>query len=184
VTPLTSLWLPILLSAILVFIASSLIHTVLKYHANDFRALPEEDVAREALRVPAGHYSIPYAGSMAAMKDPTFVKRMEEGPVAYITVRYPGGAGMGRQLAMWFGYCLFISIVAAYVASRALPPAPAEYLAVFRFAGVTAFAGYVLGGWQEVIWYGRAVPVAVKNTFDGVIYALLTAGTFGWLWPV
>jgi hypothetical protein len=183
VTPLTSLWLPILLSAIAVFIVSSIIHMVLKYHANDFGPLPSEDAARDVLRVPAGHYVMPHAGSMQAMKDPAFVKRMEEGPVAFVTVRYPGGVGMGRQLGLWFAYCLVVSIVAAYIAGRALPPGGTEYLAVFRFVGAAAFAGYVLAGWQEVIWYGRSTSVAVKNTIDGLVFALVTAGMFGWLWP-
>ena len=58
-----------------------------------------------------------------------------------------------------------------------------SYLHVFRFAGVTAFAGYSLGGWQESIWYQRKLSTTIKNTIDGLIYALFTAGVFGWLWP-
>lgn len=182
-TPLASLWLPILLSAVFVFVASSIIHMFLRYHAGDFGPLPDEDAARDALRVPAGHYSVPWAGSMEAMKDPAYARKLEAGPVAFITVRYPGGSRMGRSLAFWFVYCLVVSVFAAYVASRALGPG-VDYLAVFRFAGATAFAGYVLAGWQEVIWYGRSTSVALKHTFDGFLYALITAGTFGWLWPV
>jgi hypothetical protein len=33
------------------------------------------------------------------------------------------------------------------------------------------------------IWYSRAWINTIKSTIDGLIYALLTAGTFGWLWP-
>jgi hypothetical protein len=25
--------------------------------------------------------------------------------------------------------------------------------------------------------------IVLKESFDGLIYSLLTAGTFGWLWP-
>jgi hypothetical protein len=75
-----------------------------------------------------------------------------------------------------------IGVFAAYVAGRALP-APAPYRAVFRFAGVTAFAGYTLALWQNTIWYKRDWMITLESTFDGLVYAALTAGTFGWLWP-
>ena len=48
--PLTSLWLPILLSAVVVFAASSIIHMVLPYHRNDFKKLPDEEGFLAALR--------------------------------------------------------------------------------------------------------------------------------------
>lgn len=49
--------------------------------------------------------------------------------------------------------------------------------------GPMAFLGYVPGLWQDSIWYGRKWSTTLKNTLDGIVYALLTAGTFGWLWP-
>jgi len=58
-----------------------------------------------------------------------------------------------------------------------------DYLAVFRFTGATAFVGYTLALWQNSIWFKRKWSTNLKNTFDGLIYALFTAGTFGWLWP-
>jgi hypothetical protein len=180
--PLASLWLPILLSAVFVFIASSIIHMVLKYHASDRQVTPDEEAVRGVLRLPAGEYAVPYAGSMEAMKSPEHVRKLEEGPVAFITVLPSGGWQMGRALGLWFAYCLLVSVVAGYVASRAVLPG-SDYLAVFRFAGTTAFAAYALGTWQDAIWFGRPVRTALKNTFDGLIFALLTAGTFGWLWP-
>jgi hypothetical protein len=179
---LPQLWLPILLSAIVVFIASSIIHMVLKYHAGDFKQLPDEDAVRAALRVPPGDYSIPYAGSMEAMKDPVYAAKMEEGPVGFLTIVPTGSWNVGRNLGMWFVYCIVVSLVAAYITGRAIGPG-ADYLTVFRFAGTTAFAGYALALWQHVIWYGRSVGSTVRNTIDGLVYALLTAGVFGWLWP-
>jgi hypothetical protein len=56
-------------------------------------------------------------------------------------------------------------------------------LRVFRFVGVTAFIGYTVALRQMSIWYRRAWSTTLKATVDGLIYALLTAGTFGWLWP-
>jgi hypothetical protein len=182
-TPLTSLWLPILLSAVLVFIASSIIHMVLKYHASDRRALPDEESLRPVLRdVPPGDYAVPYAASMEEMKSPDYTRKLEEGPLAFITVRPAGSWNMGAALAQWFVFCLVVSVFAAYVASRAIPPG-GDYLAVFRFAGATAFAGYGLALWQGPIWFGASVSATLKSTFDALIFALLTAGTLGWLWP-
>ena len=99
-----------------------------------------------------------------------------------VTVLPAGPMSMGRNLGLWFAYCLVVSVFAAYIASRALPP-EAPYLEVFRFAGATAFIGYALALWQMSIWYRRSWLTTIKATVDGFIYALLTAGVFGWLWP-
>lgn len=99
-----------------------------------------------------------------------------------MTVLKPGPPAMGASLVQWFLYCVAVGIFAAYVAGRALEPG-AHYLAVFRFAGCTAFVGYAVALWQNSIWYKRAWSTTLKSTFDGLVYALLTAGTFGWLWP-
>jgi hypothetical protein len=180
---LASLLLPILLSAVLVFIASSVLHMLLTYHNSDFRRVPDEDAVRGALRsLPPGDYGVPHAGSMEAMKSPEFAEKMKTGPIVFMTVLPPGSSFMGRALVLWFIYCVVVSLFAAYIASRALD-AGADYMDVFRFAGTTAFAAYVLANWQNTIWYRRSAVTNVKNTIDGLIYALLTAGVFGWLWP-
>ncbi|MCX6132924.1 MAG: hypothetical protein NTU47_03830 [Ignavibacteriales bacterium] len=183
--PILSLWLPILLSAVFVFIASSVVHMFLKYHSNDMKKLPDEDAAADALRklnIPAGQYIIPHAGSMQAMNSPEYQEKVKRGPGVILTI-WPGGTpSMVTNLTQWFLYSLVVGIFSAYVAGRALE-AGAHYLAVFRFVGVMAFACYAISGWQESIWFKRAWSVTVKNTLDGLFYALLTAGTFGWLWP-
>ncbi len=179
-----ALWLPILVSAVFVFVVSSIIHTVLPYHNNDFRKLPSEDGIRSDLRkynIPPGDYVIPGVTDAAERKSPEFAAKAEEGPVAFVTVMENGMPKMGGQLAMWFGYCVLVGIFAAYIAGRALP-ADAEYLAVFRFAGATAFAGYGLALLQGAIWYKRSWSMTLKSVFDALIYALVTGGTFGWLW--
>ena len=180
-----SLWIPILVSAVIVFVASSIIHMVLPYHRTDFGRLPAEDAVMDALRkigIPPGDYMVPCAGSPKQMKDPAFIDKMKKGPVAVLTVMKSGPPSMGPSLALWFLYCAVVGLFAAYVAGRALAPG-AQYLAVFRFAGCTAFVGYALALWQNSIWYKRAWSTTLKSTFDGLVYALLTAGTFGWLWP-
>jgi len=183
--PLVSLWLPILVSAVIVFIASSIVHMVLGYHASDYKKLPSEDDVMEALRkfdIPPGDYFVPRAGSTKEMKTPAFVEKMRKGPVALMTFMKIGRPGMGAQFVQWFLYCVVVGIFAAYIAGRALP-SDAPYRAVFRFAGCTAFVGYALALWQNTIWYKRSWMVTLKSTIDGLVYGLLTGGTFGWLWP-
>jgi hypothetical protein len=89
---------------------------------------------------------------------------------------------MGSSLAMWFVYCVIVALFAGYIAGQALVPG-AEYNEVFQFTGATAFAGFSLGLLQGSIWYKRKWSSTIKSMFDGLIYSLLTAGTFGWLWP-
>ena len=183
--PILSLWLPILVAAVLVFVASSVIHMVINYHAGDFLKVPDEDGVMDALRpfdLPPGEYVFPKADSMKQMGEPDFVAKMDRGPMAFMTVLPNGTPKMGGQLVQWFVYSLIVGVFAAYIATRALGPNP-EYLEVFRFTGATAFMCYTVAGWQASIWYKRAWSTTLKNTFDGVVYALLTAGAFGWLWP-
>jgi hypothetical protein len=183
--PLTALVLPILLSAVLVFVASSLIHMASPWHKNDYQKVPNEEGLRAALRplaIPPGDYMVPRASGREELRDPAFLEKFNQGPNLILTVLPNGPWSMGRNLGLWFGYLVVVSLFAAYVAGRALPPGT-EYIHVFRFAGTTAFLGYVAALWQMSIWYRRAWSTTVKATVDGLIYALLTAGVFGWLWP-
>ncbi|MBI2822198.1 MAG: hypothetical protein HYX74_08240 [Acidobacteria bacterium] len=183
---MTLLWIPILLSAVIVFVASWIVHMVFTYHRTDFGKVPAEDEVMEALRkvgISPGEYAIPYATGPGALKEPEFIEKRKAGPVAFLTVTASGLPSMGKSLAQWFLYCLFVGGFAAYVAGRALGPG-SDYLAVFRFAGTTAFIAYSVALWQNSIWYGRPWSTTLKSTFDGLVYGLLTGGTFGWLWPV
>jgi hypothetical protein len=183
--PVMSLWLPILLSAVIVFVASSIIHMMLPYHRSDFSKLPDEGGVMDALRkygIPPGDYLFPKPDSAKAMKDPAFREKWSKGPVGLMTVIPSGPPSMGKPLVLWFLYCVVVGIFAAYIAGRALQPG-APYLSVFRFAGCTAFIGYSLALWQNTIWYHRAWTTTLKSNIDGLIFGLLTAGVFGWLWP-
>jgi hypothetical protein len=180
-----SLWLPILLSAVFVFVVSSIIHMLLGYHRTDFGKVPDEDQVMEALRkfdIPPGDYVVPCAGSSKEMKSPEFLEKATKGPVAFMTVIPSGPPKMGMSLVQWFLYAVVVGGFAAYITGRALEPG-AHYLAVFRFAGCTAFIGYSLALLQNSIWYKRKWSATLKSGFDGLVYALFTAGTFGWLWP-
>ncbi len=180
-----SLWLPILLSAVFVFIISSVIHMFLNYHRSDYKALPKEEEVMASLRgfnIPPGDYVMPCPKDAKDMRSEEFLEKRKQGPVAIITVWPSGVPSMTGQLIQWFIYCLVVGIFAAYISGRALEPG-AHYLEVFRFAGTTAFLGYALALLQNSIWFGKNWSATSKSVFDGLIYALLTAGTFGWLWP-
>lgn len=184
-TGLLTLGLPILLSAVLVFVVSSVIHMMSPWHKSDYPKLANEDRVMDALRplaIPPGDYMMPRPSSREEMRTPQFAEKFKRGPVLMLTVWSGGSMGMGKQLGQWFVYALVVGCFAAYVAGRALPPG-APFRSVFRFAGATAFIGYSLALWQMSIWYRRSWLTTIKATLDGLIYALLTAGTFGWLWP-
>ena len=179
------LWLPILLSAVIVFVVSSIIHMLLPWHKSYYPKVPDEDKVMDALRpfaIPPGDYMIPRPSSSKDMRSPEFTEKLKKGPVVVMTVMPSGPVRMGKNLVQWFLYAVVVGVFAAYVAGRALPHA-SGYLHVFRFAGVTAFIGYALALWQFSIWYHRSWLTTFKATVDGLIYGLLTAGTFGWLWP-
>lgn len=181
---LMDLWLPILLSAVAVFIVSSIIHMALGYHANDFAKLPNEEAALAAMRgwnLTPGDYGAPKAASMKDMGTPEFQAKMQQGPVVMMTVM-PGSTGMGKQLTLWFVFSLVVSFFCAYLACVTLP-AGATYLEVFQVVGAAGFMGYGLGQLPETIWFGKSWVTTGKNLFDALIYGLVTAGVFGWRWP-
>jgi hypothetical protein len=184
-TDLGALWLPILLASVAVFFVSSLIHMASPWHKGDYPRMPKEDQVTDALRpfaIPPGDYMVPRPASREEMRTPEFAEKMKRGPILVLTVIPNGPMSMGKPLAGWFLYSVVASAFAAYVASRSLPPG-APFARVFEMIAVPAFLGYTLALWQMSIWYRRALGTTIKSTVDGVIYALLTAGVFGWLWP-
>jgi len=183
--PLTALWLPILVSAAVVFFASAIMHMVLAYHKSDYRKLPDEDRVTDAIRSAGATrgpaYFFPYC-SFKEMKSAPVVEKMKRGPVGLLTVLPSGPPAMGKSLAQWFVYCLVISLFAACLSGRLLAPGTA-FLQVFRIVGIAALLGYGAAHAQESIWSGRSWVVTFKHLFDSAIFAGLTAATFGWLWP-
>jgi hypothetical protein len=183
--PFGSLWLPVVVSAVVVWLASAVLHMALKYHNADYKPLPNEGVVGDALRKgnPApGLYVMPHVPDQSQMKDPAVVERFVRGPVALVAVMRSGAPKMAKSLGLWLGFCLLVSFVAAYVARHALT-GPWDGMLVMRVTGTVAFAAYGLGAITDSIW--RAIPWS--NTFrtmlDGAIYALLTGITFRLLWP-
>ena len=184
-TALSALWLPILLSAVFVFIVSSIIHMTPLWHKNDFPMLPNQDQVSSALRalaLPGGDYMLPRAKDMAEMRTPEFKEKFKKGPVMFMTVLVNPSMSMGRPLTLWFIFIVITNFLAAYVGSIGLA-AGADREMVFRIVGTTAFVGYAAALWPTSIWYGRAWSLTIKSTIDGLIFAAITAATFVWLWP-
>ncbi len=184
-TGIVSLWLPILISAVLVFVVSSIIHMASPWHKNDYPRLPDEDAFRSAvgpLDLPPGDYMIPRVSSRAELTSPEFAEKLRQGPNVIMTVMPKGMMSMTRSLVMWFLYLIAVSTFAAYVVGRSTPPG-AVYMHVFQLVSTVAFIGYAVALWQMSIWYRRGWNITIKATIDGLIYALLAAGVFGWLWP-
>lgn len=181
--PVSSLLLPIVLSAVLVFVVSSIIHMMLPYHRSDFRAVPAEDDVQAALRpfkLPEGDYMLP-APRSGEMNDPAFKEKLSRGPVALMTV-LSGDIRMGGRLVQWFLFSLVVSVFAAYLAGLALEPG-VPYLRVSQVVSCAAFMGYGLGAVPASIWYSKSWTTTAKTLFDALIYGFVTGGAFGWLWP-
>jgi hypothetical protein len=181
---LLSLWAPILAAAVLVFVASSVMHMLLKYHSSDHGKLDRQDEVGDALRafdIPPGDYFLPNMCDHK-MDSPEFKAAFEKGPVMLMTVMPTGMPNMMKSLVHWFVYCLLVGVFAAYVASISLA-VNTPYMTVFRVTSVVAFSGYSLALLQNSIWSSKDWKATAKFVFDGLVYALLTGGVFGWLWP-
>lgn len=183
--PFGSLWLAVVVAAVAVWIASSILHMVLKYHRADYKQLGDEDAVAAALRPSApapGVYAIPYCPDPSQMKDPAVRKRYEDGPVALLHVMRSGLPAMGKYLGLWFLFCLLVSFTAGYVARHTLA-ADADLLNVMRITGTLAFVGFGYGNIQDAIWRGIPWSNALRGLVDAAIYALVTGLVFRLLWP-
>lgn len=181
---LSALWLPIVLSAVIVFVASSIMHMVLPYHRSDYQKLPDEDKVLDALRAAGpkrGLYVFPFT-THKDMKSPAVIEKYKQGPVGMLTVFPSGPPVMPKFLGQWFAYCLLIGLFVAVLAEHTVVPG-ALYRRVFHVVGASAFLAYGLGNISNSIWKGQTWSMTIKEAIDGLVYALLTAGTFGWLWP-
>jgi len=182
---LGALWLPILLSAVIVLIASAIAWTVAPHHKPDFRVIPDQDDFLENVgkrNLAPGQYWFPFSTDPADMKNPDMIAKQERGPVGLMTVWPAGTPKIGRPMALSFVHYLLVGVMLAYVSSRTLS-ADASYIAVFRISGTISVVAYVAGIFPDAIWFGTPWRRTWLSAFDGVVYGLLTAGVFGWLWP-
>jgi len=182
---LADLWLPIVLSSVLVFIASSILHMVIPIHKNDYKKMPGETAVLAAMReqgVKPGQYMFPCAGSMKNMCTPEMTAKFALGPVGHATVLPNGAPAIGKSLIQWFLFSVLISVFVAYIGHLAVSYG-AEYRQVFRVTGTVGVLAYGIAVIPDSIWKGVSWCTTAKFVFDGIVYGLLTAGTFAWLWP-
>jgi hypothetical protein len=182
--PLSALLLPIFVAAVIVFVASSIMHMILPYHHSDCKQLPDEDKILGVMRtagVKRGLYMFPFC-SHKNMKSPEIMEKFKQGPAGMMTVFPPGPPAMPKFLIQWFLYCIVVGIFVAYLTGRTVPPGT-PYLRVHQIAGCAAFMAYGLGNLANGIWKAQPWSVVLKEVFDGLVYGALTGGTFGWLWP-
>lgn len=175
------LWLPILVSAGVCFVLSSLIWAALKYHNSEYKRAADEESVRAALKGnEPGYYMLPYCIDQAELKNPEVKQKYDDGPLAFITMLPNGMPAMGPKLVSMFVYFVIVGVLCAYFVSRTLAP-EADYLAVFRVAGAVAFIANSFALIPESVWFGRPWRMTVKNFVDALIYGLFTGGVFGWL---
>lgn len=182
---LAQLWLPILVSAVLVFVASAIFHMVLKFwHNPDCSAFSNENEVRAAIRsgnAGPGMYMLPYCKPEDMKKEET-QQKFKDGPVGFVFLRPSGPMNMGAPLGQWFLFCVLVSLFAAYLAASTLAPGT-PYAQVFRVVGTAALMGHAFGALPMGIWWGHPWRSAIKHVIDGVIYALIVAAIFAWWWP-
>ena len=183
--PILSLWMPILVSAVLVFVLSSILHMVLKYHQADYRKLPDEDSVRDAIHAAApepGIYHFPHCSSPKEMGEPHMIEKLKRGPVGLLTIMPNGVMNMGKYLGQWFLFIVVVSFFVAYIAGRTHAPGT-SYISIFRFVGTVSFMAYGVGALTDSIWKSAPWSNTFRTVMDGFLYALVTGGAFGWLWP-
>jgi hypothetical protein len=180
--PLTTLWLPILLSVVFVFIASNILHMAIPgWHRGDYGKLPDEQPVLNGLaKAKSGQYIAPNVNWNKLPKEE--LDKLMEGPMALILLRNPGEFSFPRALISYVIYALVVTILIAYTGAVTLRPGT-SYLEVFRVIGTAGILAYAFQSINQSIWYGKPWGSTTKDIIDGVIYGLLTAGTFGWLWP-
>ncbi len=183
---IAALWVPIVVSAAAVFVASALAWTVMPHHRSDFARADDEDKLMDAVRKCAprpGMYYFPYTDHKSERTE-EYRQKVEAGPVGIVRVRDSRAAlNMTGAMVKSFIFNLVVATLVAYIAGGAHGPG-AEYMDVFGTVGPATFLAYAFASVHESIWMGLPRSAAIKQGLDGFVYALLTAGIFGWLWPV
>jgi hypothetical protein len=182
---LVHLWLPILLTAVFVFIASSLIHMVFKWHNSDYKSLSNEDAVQTALRASIngpGQYLLPHCTDMKDMKDEAMLKKYREGPVGFLVICPSGMPNMGKMLGLWFVMNLAVAAITALLALQSFGLQGNAHQAG-HLIGMTTLLAYGGGSVALGIWMGKPWISVAKDLLDAVIYGTISAFTFMWLWP-
>lgn len=182
---LVALWLPIVVSAVGVFVASSLVHMVFKWHNSEYRDMPNDDAVRSTLRqgnLSPGFYVTPHCTDMKEMQSEAMMQKYKEGPVVFMTVMPNGAPNMGRALGLWFVFSLIVASGAAAITLHGIPLNGDAHIAAHSIALIT-FIAYGFGSLQDFIWMGKPLSSMLKYLLDALIYSVVTALSFWILWP-
>lgn len=177
------LWLPILLSAGVVWILSAIVWMALPHHKRDFINLPDEDSFIDFLRrsgIRPGNYVFPDFRGSEAMKSEKIANLLEQGPVGHLSV-WPAPLTMGGKLVATFVVYLAVSTLIAYLTRVALP-GPAPFLRVFRIAGTAGVLAYCFSFIPNGVWFGAYRRTLVASFIDGVVFGCITGAIFAWFW--
>ena len=180
-----SLWLQVVIVAVVTFIASAIFWTIAPWHRTEFKALPNEEAVRKALHdqgVTEGQWRIPFSENCEDFKKPEFLKLFETGPVGLIQLETPRAMAMGGRLVKTFVFYFFVAFFTAYCLRQAFPTGT-EYMKVFQLAGGISLAAHGFGHIQDNIWFAKSCRRVTLQVMDSVVYALLTAGIFASMWP-
>jgi hypothetical protein len=136
------LWMPILVSAALVWVLSAMVWMIFPWHKSDFGNFTNEGAVLAAIKgTNPGLYNLPHCADHKDMATPEMQQKYKDGPIALVTVMASGTPKMGGKLVASFMYYIFVGALCAYFVSRTLSP-DAAYLQVFRVAGAVAFIAY------------------------------------------
>ena len=179
------LWQPILLATFLCFVMSVLVWMVGPHHKKELKGPPNEDGIRDLLRqgnVEAGGYMFPFCDRSDKTAFAEAMKKFAEGPAGVMYVFPKGPMNMGKMMAQQVVFFLLVNVMLAVLGSR-VGLDDQSYLHVFKVIGFVAFMTYAVGVAPESIWFARPWRSYLLGAVDGLLYALVTAGAFGWLWP-
>lgn len=198
---LIELWLPILVSAAAVWIASALAWMLLPHHKGDYKKLPNEDGVMSAVRqlsIAPGLYFFPHMTGCSKNMDAAAKEKFEKGPHGMLQVWPPDAFGkMGRNMILSFIFYVIVSATVAYLATMGLHgPSPAaaaadslgadigkDFMHIFRFTGTAAIMAYCFAQIPHQIWFGTPTRNIITCLVDGIAYGIITGLIFAWLWP-
>jgi len=183
---LLSLWLPILLSAVVVFVISSLIHMVFKWHNPEYRGFSNEDAVRDAIRTgnpSPGQYVLPYCKEMKELGTEAMKQKYQEGPVGFVTLTQSGSPNMGKSFVAWFLMSIIVGAIGAFIATQLFGLDPARARAAAKLVGAVTFLSYGMGTIAESVWMGRTWTASAKFLLDAALYGIGSGLVFFWLWP-
>jgi hypothetical protein len=179
------LWLPTLVSAVAVFILSSIVHMVVPWHKNDYMSFPDEAAMLDTLRahnLKPGEYLAPRPTSRGDMASPEFKERVKRGPLVILNIATSDSASLARPLILWFIFVIIVSWLSGHIAWGAGASAAAPR-GIFHAVALTAFLAYAAGLWPQTIWFRKPWLTSFKASFDGLIYAVVTGLIFVYFWP-